>query len=113
MTTDSHGRPAARPSPFWLAVAARWLLGGVFIYMGLSKALNPVEFLKLVREYGLLATEPLGDRQRLGGRSRAADEHARGAFMRAKRRGAVGAQHQTAVQAGQRHRADLRDTVDR
>jgi uncharacterized membrane protein YphA (DoxX/SURF4 family) len=30
---------------------ARWLLGALFLYMGLSKALDPVEFLKLVREY--------------------------------------------------------------
>mgnify|MGYP002351859877 CR=1 FL=1 len=32
---------------------ARWLLGGMFFYMGLSKALDPVDFLKLVREYDL------------------------------------------------------------
>ena len=30
---------------------ARWALGAAFIYTGLSKALHPVEFLKLVREY--------------------------------------------------------------
>src|SRR5688500_4709550 len=35
------------------AIGARWLLGGMFIYMGLSKALHPVEFLKLVRQYNL------------------------------------------------------------
>ncbi len=34
-------------------VAARWALGGLFIYMGLTKALHPVEFLKLVRQYEL------------------------------------------------------------
>lgn len=33
------------------AVLARWLMGGLFIYMGLNKALHPVEFLKLVRAY--------------------------------------------------------------
>jgi uncharacterized membrane protein YphA (DoxX/SURF4 family) len=33
------------------ALLARWLLGGLFIYMGLSKVLHPVEFLKLVRQY--------------------------------------------------------------
>jgi uncharacterized membrane protein YphA (DoxX/SURF4 family) len=32
-------------------VLARWLLGAVFLYMGLSKALNPVDFLKLLRQY--------------------------------------------------------------
>ncbi len=37
----------------YAAVAVRWLLGALFIYMGLNKALHPVEFLKLVREYEL------------------------------------------------------------
>ncbi len=32
----------------------RWLLGGLFLYMGLQKALHPVEFLKLVRQYDLV-----------------------------------------------------------
>lgn len=36
-----------------LLAFARWVLGGVFLYMGVSKALQPVEFLKLVREYGV------------------------------------------------------------
>jgi len=36
------------------AVLARWLLGAVFLYMGLNKALHPVEFLKLVRQYELV-----------------------------------------------------------
>jgi uncharacterized membrane protein YphA (DoxX/SURF4 family) len=35
------------------AVLARWLLGAIFIFMGMSKALHPVEFLKLIREYEL------------------------------------------------------------
>jgi uncharacterized membrane protein YphA (DoxX/SURF4 family) len=34
-----------------LATLARWLLGGMFIYLGLTKAMHPVEFLKLVRQY--------------------------------------------------------------
>jgi uncharacterized membrane protein YphA (DoxX/SURF4 family) len=38
------------------AVLARGLLGALFLYMGLSKALHPVEFLKLVREYELVQT---------------------------------------------------------
>jgi uncharacterized membrane protein YphA (DoxX/SURF4 family) len=37
-----------------LAVLVRCALGAFFIYMGLGKALHPVEFLKLVREYELL-----------------------------------------------------------
>ncbi|HEX5397660.1 MAG TPA: MauE/DoxX family redox-associated membrane protein [Verrucomicrobiae bacterium] len=34
-------------------VLARWLVGGVFLYMGMSKALDPVDFLKLLRQYDL------------------------------------------------------------
>jgi uncharacterized membrane protein YphA (DoxX/SURF4 family) len=37
-----------------LAVLVRCVLGAVFIYMGMNKALHPVEFLKLVREYDVL-----------------------------------------------------------
>jgi uncharacterized membrane protein YphA (DoxX/SURF4 family) len=36
------------------AVLARWLLGVLFLYMGLNKTLHPVEFLKLVRQYELV-----------------------------------------------------------
>jgi uncharacterized membrane protein YphA (DoxX/SURF4 family) len=36
------------------AVAARWLLGGLFVYTGLEKAADPVAFLKLVRQYDLV-----------------------------------------------------------
>ena len=36
------------------AVLARWLLGGLFVYMGLSKALHPEAFLKLVRQYDMV-----------------------------------------------------------
>src|SRR6185436_1508416 len=35
-------------------VLARWFLGGMFVYMGLHKALDPVEFLKLVRQYEMV-----------------------------------------------------------
>jgi uncharacterized membrane protein YphA (DoxX/SURF4 family) len=39
------------------AVLARWWLGGVFIFMGLHKALpHPEAFLKLVRQYDLVTT---------------------------------------------------------
>ena len=40
--------------PDVIALVARWLLGALFIYMGLNKALHPVEFLKLVRQYDVL-----------------------------------------------------------
>ena len=36
------------------AVLGRWVLGAVFLYTGLSKALHPVDFLKLVRQYDLV-----------------------------------------------------------
>jgi uncharacterized membrane protein YphA (DoxX/SURF4 family) len=38
-----------------LSVAARWVVGALFIYMGVSKVLHPVEFLKLVRQYDIVA----------------------------------------------------------
>ncbi len=37
-----------------VCVAARWILGTIFVYMGLSKALHPVDFLKIIREYNLV-----------------------------------------------------------
>jgi uncharacterized membrane protein YphA (DoxX/SURF4 family) len=36
------------------AVLARWLLGALFVYMGMNKALHPVDFLKLVRQYDMV-----------------------------------------------------------
>jgi uncharacterized membrane protein YphA (DoxX/SURF4 family) len=36
------------------AVLARWVLGALFLYMGLKKAMHPVDFLKLVRQYELV-----------------------------------------------------------
>lgn len=37
-----------------VGVGARWLLGALFIYMGLSKAAHPESFLKLVNDYHLI-----------------------------------------------------------
>ena len=37
-----------------VTVLARWLLGGLFIYMGWQKALHPELFLKLLREYQMV-----------------------------------------------------------
>ena len=49
------GQTSWRCNAFEIAVVlVRWLLGALFLYMGLSKALHPVEFLKLVREYELV-----------------------------------------------------------
>lgn len=39
-----------------LAMLTRWLLGAFMVYMGLAKALDPVGFLKLVRQYDLVQT---------------------------------------------------------
>lgn len=35
-------------------VLARWLVGAVFLGMGLNKVLQPVDFLKLVRQYDMV-----------------------------------------------------------
>jgi uncharacterized membrane protein YphA (DoxX/SURF4 family) len=35
-------------------VVARWVLGALFVYVGLNKALHPVDFLKLIRQYDLV-----------------------------------------------------------
>jgi uncharacterized membrane protein YphA (DoxX/SURF4 family) len=37
-------------------VLARWVLGGLFVYMGLKKAMDPVQFLKLIRQYEMTQT---------------------------------------------------------
>jgi uncharacterized membrane protein YphA (DoxX/SURF4 family) len=55
MTSDASGSlPGRFGAGDFMSIAARWVLGGLFLYMGLSKALHPVEFLKLVRQYDLL-----------------------------------------------------------
>ena len=41
----------------WLV--ARLILGGVFIYMGLTKALHPVDFLKVLRQYEMVESHVL------------------------------------------------------
>jgi uncharacterized membrane protein YphA (DoxX/SURF4 family) len=54
--------PGASPSSSLAdfgAIAARLLLGGLFVYMGLEKTLHPVEFLKLVRQYDLVQNHVL------------------------------------------------------
>ena len=37
-----------------IGVLARWILGTVFVYMGLNKAVHPVDFLKILREYNIV-----------------------------------------------------------
>ena len=48
----------------WVEAAgllARWLLGGSFIYLGLVKAMDPGDFLKLIRQYHLTQSPPALD----------------------------------------------------
>lgn len=57
--SDSPAPPlpgSGRPSPALqlASVAARWLLGALFVYTGLQKVVDPVAFLKLVRQYDLV-----------------------------------------------------------
>ena len=40
-------------------LVGRWVLGGVFIYMGLTKALHPVDFLKVLRQYEMVESHVL------------------------------------------------------
>lgn len=52
MTSEARSR--VQQTMDFAAVLGRWFLGALFVYMGLSKAMEPVEFLKLVREYQLV-----------------------------------------------------------
>jgi uncharacterized membrane protein YphA (DoxX/SURF4 family) len=47
-----------KPRGWWdyFAVLARWVMGGLFIYMGLKKALHPADFLALIRQYDMVST---------------------------------------------------------
>jgi uncharacterized membrane protein YphA (DoxX/SURF4 family) len=56
--TPANPESGRRSAAGVVCLIARWLLAGVFLYMGLNKALHPVEFLKLVRQYDFL-TQPL------------------------------------------------------
>ncbi len=51
MTNDHPIRTAAVLNLF--TVLARWSLGASFLFLGLAKALHPVDFLKLVHQYDL------------------------------------------------------------
>ena len=52
MNTQLSSRNRAAADIF--AVLARWVLGAAFLYLGLNKALHPVEFLKLMRQYDMV-----------------------------------------------------------
>lgn len=58
MNSATEAPPAAKPALArpWLdygGVLTRWILGAIFVYMGLTKALHPEMFLKLLRQYDL------------------------------------------------------------
>jgi uncharacterized membrane protein YphA (DoxX/SURF4 family) len=53
MTATNQAPKSGPLGPDLAGLAARLLLGGLFLYMGLNKALHPVDFLKLVRQYEL------------------------------------------------------------
>lgn len=57
MSADAANSSTLRPADFATA-GARWLLAAAFLYMGATKALHPEEFLKLVRQYGMLTQPP-------------------------------------------------------
>ncbi|HLH53718.1 MAG TPA: MauE/DoxX family redox-associated membrane protein [Verrucomicrobiae bacterium] len=42
----------------YFGVASRWILGGLFIYTGWTKAMHPEIFLKVIRQYDI-TTNPL------------------------------------------------------
>ena len=35
----------------YISLLSRWILGAVFLYLGANKALHPIEFLKVLRQY--------------------------------------------------------------
>jgi len=56
VTVAAGGRTGALD---WLTLAARLLLGGTFVYLGALKIIDPVGFLKAVRQFGVVAdTDP-------------------------------------------------------
>ncbi len=52
-SAPSGSAPVRFGAADFMSIAARWVLGALFLYMGLNKALHPVEFLKLLRQYDL------------------------------------------------------------
>ncbi len=60
MSTLVQSLPVTRKSSWktkaldYATVLARWWVGGMFVYMGLNKALHPEQFLKLVEQYKLV-----------------------------------------------------------
>jgi len=58
-----HALEARDRKPSWtgrdlLVLGARLALGTLFIYMGMNKALEPIDFLKAIREYRMIPEQP-------------------------------------------------------
>ena len=53
--------PSRLPNHELVSVIIRRILGDVFVYMGLSKALRPMDFLKLLRQYEVIESHILLD----------------------------------------------------
>ncbi|MCC6234761.1 MAG: DoxX family protein [Verrucomicrobiales bacterium] len=51
---DGPTSPSTAAWVGWAALVARGVVGGLFLWMGWSKAMDPVGFLKLVRQYEVL-----------------------------------------------------------
>jgi uncharacterized membrane protein YphA (DoxX/SURF4 family) len=51
---DSSATLSRPPRHQPVFVIARWILGALFVYMGLIKALHPVDFLKILRQYDMI-----------------------------------------------------------
>jgi uncharacterized membrane protein YphA (DoxX/SURF4 family) len=58
MNRNPSPPPARQTALDAATVLARWILGGLFIYMGWQKALHPELFLKLLREYQMVQSPP-------------------------------------------------------
>jgi len=58
VTPASKTMPRKLLDSGWPQLIARFLLGGVFIYMGILKLGDPMEFLKVIRQYRALPETP-------------------------------------------------------
>jgi uncharacterized membrane protein YphA (DoxX/SURF4 family) len=54
-TLQSGDKPLKAPLAEAGTLLVRWALAGVFVYMGLTKALHPEDFLKLVNQYHIVS----------------------------------------------------------
>ena len=57
MSGEQPVSPRQGSGAAWFVFVSRVFLGGMFIWMGAAKATDPVAFLKLVREYNMIADD--------------------------------------------------------